>query len=244
MLRLITLVLLSLWAQEAAAFLPIACPLFISARPIVRAVPKSMPRVAARGVVIRAGTVVMQLLPGDETGDEKPAITTSAKQGTDAVGTGKEDVNYIPMASWFLVAILLMTNIHQQWTRALVFYIVSFKVPVSEESARLYMNIDLGFGEEQYALLASFGFTALFTVCRHVCTPSFCHTRIEDDVCHMRGLYRMSDSVFKQTACWRDARRTRGIERASQQRQQPDGLWPQWRRGWQEASKMSWVHVL
>ena len=161
------LVLLALWAQEAAAFLPGAC--FTPTRPIVRAVPKSMHRVAAQSVASRAGPLVMQLLPRDETGEEKPAVKVSAKQGTDAVGAEKENVNYVPMASWFLVAVLLMTNIHQQWTRALVFYIVSFKVPVSEESARLYMNIDLGFGEEQYALLASFGFTALFTVCRHVC---------------------------------------------------------------------------
>ena len=68
-------------------------------------------------------------------------------------------------AAWLLVGVLLLTNIHQQWTRALVFYLVSFKVPATEESARLYMNIDLGFGESDYGLLASFGFTLLFTAC-------------------------------------------------------------------------------
>ena len=46
-----------------------------------------------------------------------------------------------------------------------MFYLVSFKVPATEESARLYMNIDLGFGESDYGLLASFGFTLLFTAC-------------------------------------------------------------------------------
>ena len=45
-----------------------------------------------------------------------------------------------------------------------MYYLVSFKVPDGDESARLYMNKDLGFDESQYALLASFGFTALFTV--------------------------------------------------------------------------------
>ena len=71
-----------------------------------------------------------------------------------------------PMPStyaWFVAILLLALNIHNQWTRALVYYLVSFKAPDGTESSRLYMNKDLDFGEEQYALLASFGFTALFT---------------------------------------------------------------------------------
>jgi hypothetical protein len=74
-----------------------------------------------------------------------------------------EDTPLSPYA-WFVAILLLVVNIHSQWTRALVYYLVSFKAPDNADSARLYMNKDLGFGEEQYAVLASFGFTALFTV--------------------------------------------------------------------------------
>ena len=105
---------------------------------------------------------VSRQLPPDKTGVAK--AETSIKS-TELQDDAKEDPNHVSMAAWFMVALLLMTNIHQQWTRALVFYIVSFKVPPTDETARLYMNIDLGFGEEQYGLLASFGFTLLFTIC-------------------------------------------------------------------------------
>ena len=103
-------------------------------------------------------TIIRQL-PPDKTG------MTDAETSSEVWDDAKTDPHDVSIAAWFMVALLLMTNIHQQWTRALVFYIVSFKVPPTDESARLYMNIDLGFGEEQYGLLASFGFTLLFTIC-------------------------------------------------------------------------------
>ncbi len=103
-------------------------------------------------------TVVRQL-PPDKTG------MADSETSSEARDDAKTDPNDVSIAAWFMLALLLMTNIHQQWTRALVFYIVSFKVPPSDENARLYMNIDLGFGEEQYGLLASFGFTLVFTIC-------------------------------------------------------------------------------
>jgi len=103
--------------------------------------------------------------PRDKVGATGSASDSIADTRSTATPNRPEAPNHVPMASWLMVAVLLLANIHQQWTRALVFYIVSFKVPATEETARLYMNIDLGFGEEQYALLASFGFTILFTVC-------------------------------------------------------------------------------
>jgi hypothetical protein len=141
----------------------------------LRTARKVLPRAAPRGVRGQCLALLMQL-PNEKTSDvgldaSGGASTLSGMEGVKSDSGKSEDPNFVPMASWFLVALLLMTNIHQQWTRALVFYIVSFKAPATEESARLYMNMDLGFGEEQYALLASFGFTLLFTVCR--CEPSF-----------------------------------------------------------------------
>ena len=117
--------------------------------------------ISAPARCVKPLTLRMQL-PRDKTGIAGAASAVSADSaGTEPPG----DPNHVPMASWIMVAVLLLANVHQQWTRALVFYIVSFKVPATEVTARLYMNIDLGFGEEQYALLASFGFTILFTVC-------------------------------------------------------------------------------
>eukprot|EP00282_Hemiselmis_andersenii_P042568 CAMPEP_0172069244 /NCGR_PEP_ID=MMETSP1043-20130122/12633_1 /TAXON_ID=464988 /ORGANISM="Hemiselmis andersenii, Strain CCMP441" /LENGTH=332 /DNA_ID=CAMNT_0012729541 /DNA_START=153 /DNA_END=1148 /DNA_ORIENTATION=- len=66
---------------------------------------------------------------------------------------------------WAAVILMLGVNVHNQWTRALVYYLVSFKAdPNLDVSKQLYMNVDLGFDEGQYSLLASFAFTALYTV--------------------------------------------------------------------------------
>ncbi|EKX42463.1 hypothetical protein GUITHDRAFT_111436 [Guillardia theta CCMP2712] len=67
--------------------------------------------------------------------------------------------------SWVVLFLLLGINVHNQWTRAMVYYLVSFKIPKTEDNANKYMNIDLNFEEEQYSILASFGFTALYTFC-------------------------------------------------------------------------------
>eukprot|EP00960_Hanusia_phi_P040052 754214-Hanusia_phi.AAC.1 len=67
--------------------------------------------------------------------------------------------------AWVVLFLLLGINVHNQWTRAMVYYLVSFKIPDTEENEKKYMNIDLNFGEEQYSILASFGFTALYTFC-------------------------------------------------------------------------------
>lgn len=118
---------------------------------------KKIPSIAARRS--NTGLSILMQLPKDKLGETKTDRDREIKESSD-----EPDSMGVPMTSWLIVGLLLMTNIHQQWTRALVFYLVSFKVPASDESARLYMNIDLGFGEEQYGLLASFGFTLLFTV--------------------------------------------------------------------------------
>jgi MFS family permease len=69
----------------------------------------------------------------------------------------------VPLSAWLAVALLLGLNVHNQWSRALVYYLVSFKVDDTPENKNLYMNKDLNFSEEQYGVLASFGFIALYT---------------------------------------------------------------------------------
>ena len=60
-----------------------------------------------------------------------------------------------------LLGLLFTTN---QWARQLPFYTVDFKAPATEEAARMFMNIDIGFDAGQYGVLASIGFAAFFAL--------------------------------------------------------------------------------
>ena len=62
------------------------------------------------------------------------------------------------------VVLLLMLATFNQWARALIFYVVDFKTAATDESARLFMNVDIGFDAAQYGILASIGFAALFSL--------------------------------------------------------------------------------
>ncbi len=104
---------------------------------------------------------VMQMRPGeDKDGNKNAKAEAEAAKGKPADGSDAA----VPLSAWLVVALLLGVNVHNQWTRALVYYLVSFKVDDSPENKNLYMNKDLNFSEEQYGVLASFGFIALYTV--------------------------------------------------------------------------------
>jgi predicted MFS family arabinose efflux permease len=62
------------------------------------------------------------------------------------------------------VLVLLMLGTINQWARALIFYTVDFKTLPSDEAVRMFMNVDIGFDEAQYGVLASIGFAAVFSV--------------------------------------------------------------------------------
>ena len=62
------------------------------------------------------------------------------------------------------VVLLLMLATFNQWARALIFYVVDFKTATTDEAARLFMNVDIGFDAAQYGILASIGFAALFSL--------------------------------------------------------------------------------
>jgi MFS family permease len=64
-----------------------------------------------------------------------------------------------PMA----VGALLLLFTTNQWARSLIFYLVDFKAAPGD-AAFEFMNVDIGFGEAQYGVLASIGFAALFSV--------------------------------------------------------------------------------
>ncbi|EKX34208.1 hypothetical protein GUITHDRAFT_119625 [Guillardia theta CCMP2712] len=49
------------------------------------------------------------------------------------------------------------------WTRNSLQYAVNFAVQPSAEATREFINVALGFSPQQYAFLASYGFTLLYT---------------------------------------------------------------------------------
>lgn len=62
---------------------------------------------------------------------------------------------------WTLVLPLLSVYISNQWTRSSLYFLVNFSPDADPFKA---MNLDLGFSEAQYGLLASVAFTTLFAV--------------------------------------------------------------------------------
>lgn len=78
--------------------------------------------------------------------DSKPRMPPAATGGGVAV---------------FLLVALFTTN---QWARQLIFYTVDFKAAASAVTSFQFMNVDIGFSEGQYGVLASIGFAALFSV--------------------------------------------------------------------------------
>jgi len=69
-----------------------------------------------------------------------------------------------PIGSLVPVLILAALFTTNQWARQLPFYTVDFKAVVSDTAIFQFMNIDLGFDAAQYGVIASIGFSALFSI--------------------------------------------------------------------------------
>ena len=76
-----------------------------------------------------------------------------------AVGTGNENGR----ASWLfsLSLPLWLVFISNQWSRASIYYLVDFSPNANPFNA---MNVDIGFSEAEYGLLASIAFTSLYAI--------------------------------------------------------------------------------
>jgi MFS family permease len=74
-----------------------------------------------------------------------------------------DDDDDLPNFAWLtaLVLPLWLVYISNQWSRSSIYYLVNFS---GEANAFSAMNIDLGFSQSQYGLLASVAFTSLFAV--------------------------------------------------------------------------------
>jgi len=86
-------------------------------------------------------------------GRSKTLVGGAASSETDSPMT--------PRPQYVTLAALSMVFISNQWSRSLIYYLVSFS---SDAHSFEFMNIDLGFGAAQYGIVASFGFTLLFAV--------------------------------------------------------------------------------
>ena len=98
---------------------------------------------------------------------EMQAIDTSTGQGAKLPQGPDRDGDVKPPPTGpggAAVLILLLLFTTNQWARQLIFYTVDFKATPSAEAAFQFMNVDLGFNEAQYGILASIGFAALFSL--------------------------------------------------------------------------------
>jgi MFS family permease len=76
-------------------------------------------------------------------------------------GRGEQESNEEEPLPWPMLGALLFVYVNNQWSRSLIYYLVSFGAGASGDE---FMNVGLGFDQTQYSILASFGFTALFAV--------------------------------------------------------------------------------
>lgn len=73
----------------------------------------------------RYGSLQMQQQTEDKVSSSDPDGTSATDQGA-ARAPGALSEATTP-AAWGIIALLLAANVHNQWTRALVYYLVSFK---------------------------------------------------------------------------------------------------------------------
>jgi len=90
-----------------------------------------------------------------------------------SIGDNQDDKGFLPLLG--LVIPLLTVFISNQWSRSSLYYLVDFSSSSSSISKSSFvqdrmtnsfyaMNLDIGFDQAQYGLLASLGFTALFAI--------------------------------------------------------------------------------
>lgn len=121
----------------------------------------AMPLHVGAGLVRRAPPHLISLSAQADP-DDRP--TSGAPLEDELFPAGKPPADTPIVDPGNAVYLLLLLATANQWARALIFYTVDFKVAPSDEAARLFMNVDVGFGQAEYGLLASIGFAALFSL--------------------------------------------------------------------------------
>jgi MFS family permease len=109
--------------------------------------------IAAAAVVLKA-----RLSSDSDTADDMEVSDTVSTRATTTASTAST-------WSWLgtLVIPLWLVYVSNQWSRSSLYYLVNFDVSATD-SALTAMNVDLGFDQAQYGILASLAFTTLFAV--------------------------------------------------------------------------------
>lgn len=96
-------------------------------------------------------------------------LRAEQREGSDskkASLTSSNAIEEVAPYSWFVLGALGLVYVSNQWSRNLLPYMVNFGESVSNspDSAKEYMNVALSFDQTQYSVLASFGFTLLYSI--------------------------------------------------------------------------------
>lgn len=138
-----------LCAYYSLVFLPFTCA-WIGART------KVLPKIFKDGNFKSDSTLSPTSIP--EKPYFSPLYAVKDKEKVSSISNEEPKVDL--SAAYLTLAVLLVTFASNQWCRQLLYYICDFST--GAEPFR-HVNADLGFNEEQYATLASLGFSVVFT---------------------------------------------------------------------------------
>jgi hypothetical protein len=105
------------------------------------------------------GSVVQTTIPSQNKNFRLDTKPTALRAKDDEIDDANEDSSRMWLFS--LVLPLLFVYISNQWSRSSIYYLVNFSDGADPFRA---MNLDIGFTEAQYGVLASLAFTTLFAV--------------------------------------------------------------------------------
>lgn len=86
-----------------------------------------------------------------------PAMIEAGPSGSGDGDSGQS----LPVGLYTTLAVLILLATANQWSRAIIFYIVDFSKSASAQPDQ-FINVALGFDEASYGLIASLAFSALF----------------------------------------------------------------------------------
>ena len=123
------------------------------------------------GVEEEAAAVLVAVTFENETSDDSSSSNGDLQSNTDSSNSNNNinssssnDNSWI----WKVVLPLWLVYISNQWSRSSIYYLVNFDTTSSISSSMplsfTAMNIDIGFDETQYGILASVAFTSLFAI--------------------------------------------------------------------------------
>lgn len=95
---------------------------------------------------------------------EPATASSSSATAADLIADPTSGISCKADPGTLIVGVLLLLFTVNQWSRQLLLYTVNFAEPYSEKAALLFINIDVGFDQAQYGIVASIGFAALFSL--------------------------------------------------------------------------------